>query len=63
MHAEVTRVMGRPVLSDTIEVSPPNHPVALDGDAGRITGHQTGSFPGLCCVRTASTGGPGAHCA
>ena len=29
MYAEVARIMGRPMLSEDIQVSPPNHPVAL----------------------------------
>ena len=29
MYAEVARIMGRPILSEDIQVSPPNHPVVL----------------------------------
>ena len=67
MYAEVAGIMGRPMLSDEIQVSPPNHQVALLNwwsltlMLTETTGHQTGSFPGVCCGRTASTGGPGAH--
>ena len=65
MCAEVARIMGRTILSEDIQVSPPNHPVALLNwwSLTLMLAEQLATNRKLCCIRAASTGGPGAHCA